>query len=365
MKIVTVLERVPIMLPMEGPMEQGARSMGEINYVTGDWIEEPTDDAFQEAALAVEKKGANGMKIPQILKDNTDAEIMIGTFCPFSEAIMKKSKNLRIIGVARGGVENVDLEAATQNGIAVFNAAGRNANAVSDFTVGMILSEIRNIAKCHHQIKEGVAKLRFPNSDFTPDMKGKTLGLVGFGNIGRLVAKKMAGFEVNILTYDPFLTQETLEGTNVTLVEKEVLFRESDIVSIHARLTKDTMNLVGEEEISLMKPHSYFVNTARAGLVDYQALYAALAAKKIAGAALDVYDVEPLPADSPWMQLDNVTLTSHLGGATYDAQANSPLIVYEKIKSFIKDGDTRHILNKKVLEDERLKKWADEMKAKM
>ena len=127
---------------------------------------------------------------------------------------MKKSKNLRIIGVARGGVENVDLEAATQNGIAVFNAAGRNANAVSDFTVGMIFSEIRNIAKCHHQIKEGVAKLRFPNSDFTPDMKGKTLGLVGFGNIGRLVAKKMAGFEVNILTYDPFLTQEALEGTN-------------------------------------------------------------------------------------------------------------------------------------------------------
>lgn len=359
MKITTVLEQVPVMLPMADSMERGARSIGDVDWKMGDWLQQQTEECFSASVLEIERKGPNAFAVPAVLDENTDSQIMVGTFCPFSAELFEKCPDLHIVGIARGGMENVDLEAATEHGIAVFNAAGRNANAVSDFAVGMMLSEVRNISRCHHMMMQGQETFEFPNSKFIPDLEGKTVGLVGFGNIGRLVARKLSGFDVRVIAYDPFLTQQALEGTGVQLVDKDTLFQQSDIVSIHARLSEQTYQLVGKHEIGLMKPHAYLINTARAGLVDYDALYDALANQKIAGAALDVFYEEPLPKDSRWTKLDNVTMTMHMAGATYDAQANSPKIVFRKIEEFLYHDVTRNVVNQKVLQDERLKGWLE------
>ena len=336
------------MQEMGDTIVEAAKRLGADEIISGDWIE-GNEDEFSNKVLKLEKEGPNSFEIPQCIMDNLDAEVLIGAFCPFSADMMDKMPNLKAIVICRGGIENVDLSAATKHGIKVVNAAGRNANAVSDFTVGMILSCVRDIAQSNYNIRTGNADAPLANSDSIPDMEGKTVGLVGFGHIGSLVARKLSGFDVKVVTYDPFINPAVLEGTGVSTVEKDELFKISDIVSMHARLSKDTFHMVGEHEIGLMKSSAYFINTARAGLVDYDALYQALHDHKIAAAALDVFYEEPLPADSPWIGLDNVVLTGHLGGVTRDAQRKSPLIAAEKILQFEKDGNPRLLMNPEVI----------------
>lgn len=348
MKAVCVLAGVPVMQEMSETIVEAAKLLGADEIVCGDWLEGRTDE-FSNLVLKLEKEGPGSFDIPTVIKENLDAEILIGAFCPFSRAMMDAMPNLTTICICRGGIENVDLDAATAHGIKVFNAAGRNANAVSDFTIGSMLACVRNIAQSNHNIRVGKAEAPLANADNTPDMEGKTVGLVGFGHIGSLVAKKLSGFDVKVITYDPFIPAEALEGTGVTLVEKDELFKTADIVSMHARLSEDTFHMVGEHELSLMKPTSYFINTARAGLVDYDALYSALSEGKIAAAALDVFYEEPVPADSPWLKLDNVVLTGHLGGVTADAQRKSPLIAAKKALSFEESGNVRLLMNPAVV----------------
>ena len=344
MKAVCMLAGVPVMQEMAETIVEAAHLLGADEVVSGDWLEGRTDE-FSNLVLKLEKEGPNSFEIPQVIQDNLDAEVLIGAFCPFSAEMMDKMPNLKVICICRGGIENVDLDAATAHGIKVFNAAGRNANAVSDFTVGMMLACVRNIAQSNYNIRTANADAPLANADNTPDMEGKTVGLVGFGHIGSLVAKKLSGFDVKVVTYDPFISADALEGTGVALVEKDELFRTADIVSMHARLSEDTFHLIGEHELSLMKPTAYFVNTARAGLVDYDALYAALRDGRIAAAALDVFYEEPVPADSPWLELNNVVLTGHLGGVTADAQRKSPLIAARKVLSFKESGNVCLLMN--------------------
>ena len=195
------------------------------------------------------------------------------------------------------------------------------------------------------------------NSDSIPELHGKTIGLVGFGHIGRLVAKKLSGFEVDIVVYDPYTPAEAIEALGAKKVELEDLLRNSDFISVHARLTAENKKMIGEKEIALMKPTAYFINTGRAGLIDQDALAAALEQKRIMGAALDVFTTEPIPADSPFMTLDNVTLTTHIAGTTTDALTNSPYLLLEDVAKFLNLGDARFIVNRAVLEDEGFKAW--------
>lgn len=313
---------------------------------------------LQNRRLEVEKFGPEIEVVDQLILDSgSDVEMLAGLFVPISSKVMAAMPKLRIAGVARAGLENVNLAEATKRGVLVFNIEGRNAEAVSDFTVGLMLSECRNIGRAHNSIKNGQWRKTFSNSSWVPELKGKNIGLVGFGYIGRLVAQKLSGFGVNTLVFDPFLTEEAVQGTGVTLVSKEELFKQSDFISMHARMSEATKNMVGEAELNLMKPTAYLINTARAGLVDQQALIKALKENKIAGAGLDVFTTEPIEQESEFLELDNVTLTTHIAGTTREALTRSPELLFEDINKFLTGQKPRFIKNPEVLENPEFKSW--------
>ena len=323
----------------------------------GDW--EANWDLLQKRRLEVEKKGPELETVSElILKEGRDAEMVMGLFVPISSKVFDAMPKLRIAGVSRAGVENVNVAEATKRGILVFNVEGRNAEAVSDFAVGMMIAECRNIARAHYAIKNGQWRKTFVNSDWVPQLGEKVVGIIGFGYIGRLVAKKLSGFGVETLVFDPFVDAETAKEAGVKLVDKETLFKEADFVTVHARLSEDSKHMVGKKELALMKPTSYLVNTARAGLVDSAALLEALRGKKIAGAALDVFENEPLEAGSEFLQLDNVTLTTHIAGTTREALSGSPGLLMDDIKKFLQNGKPRFIKNPEVLQNPEFAAWA-------
>lgn len=332
-----------------------------------DVVIEPWTPVDQEQRSLIqrtlEKEGGNAYPPPQVFADNPDAEIIIGKFGPFGSNCMDVTKNAKIYGVMRAGMENVDVAAATARGIAVVNATGRNANAVSDYAIGMMLAECRDIARAYHNVKMGGWKAAFPNEGLMPDMFEKTVGIIGFGFIGRLVAEKLSGFHVNILVFDPFVSKDVEDQYNVKLVDLNTLFAESDFVTVHARLTEQSAKLIGKEQFDLMKPTAYFINTARAGLVDYDALAQALKDRKLMGAALDVFYEEPIAKDSPFLSLDNVTITPHLAGRTKDGAENSPRILTDRIISLIKGEGTVGVVNKEVLDTPEFKVWQAKAKA--
>lgn len=328
---------------------------------SGDW--EKNWDSLQFRRLEVEK---NGPEIepcdPLILEYGSEADILMGLFVPISKAVMEAMPNLRIAGVSRAGIENVNIEEATKRGILVFNVKGRNAHAVSDFTVGMMLAETRNIARAFHSIKNNGWRKSFSNSNCVPEMHGKTIGIIGFGYIGQLVAKKLSSFDVDIIVFDPYMEEVDINRLGAKKVSLEELFRKSDIVSVHARLTDANRGMIKKSHIDSMKPTSYFINTGRSGLVDQSALAAALKEKRIQGAALDVFDTEPIAKDSPFLELDNVTLTTHIAGTTSEALSNSPFLLAEDIASFLKEKNAKFIVNKDVLENDAFQKWLNEVR---
>ncbi len=324
-------------------IEKGMQSLKEkdIEVSTVEWKLSGFEE-LQNINLLVERGGREDVAIPQNIMDAArDADIVITQFFPISKAFIDQCPNLKYIGVLRAGYENVNFEYAKEKGIKVFNTVGRNAHAVSDFAVGVMISEARNIARGHYGIKNGEWIRTYPNSDSIPDFTGKTVGLVGYGEIGRLVAKKLSGFDVNILVYDPYY-----KGDDINLVDLNTLMRESDFVSLHARLTAENEHMIGAAELGLMKQTAYLINTSRSGLVDEEALYDVLKDGKIAGAALDVFDVEPPPADYPLVTLPNVTLTPHMAGGSKDAFLNTPKLLCAGLIDHFDGKFTRFLLNK-------------------
>lgn len=315
-----------------------------IDVIVREWEHENLE-MLQKDNLLVEQNGPGAVDLPEELtRDIEDYDILIVQFTPVSKKIIDKAKNLKIVGVLRGGVENVACSYAAEKEISVLNTPGRNARAVAEFAMGMILSEVRNIARSHAALKNGVWRKKFPNSGSIPELHGKTAGIVGFGAIGRLVAGYLKAFGCNVIAYDPFF-KGNFEG--VKLVNFDYLLKNSDIITVHARLTVDTYHLIGEKEINLMKSNAIFVNTARSGLVDEKSLKKALKEEKIKGAALDVFDVEPLKQDDILLKLDNVTITPHAAGSTRDAFTNSPRLMREILIRVINKDDNLPIVNGK------------------
>ena len=343
---------------MYAAARENARRIGNFDIVEGQWYE-PEMGNLTSTIRRLEVEGPNHMPVPRDFVSNPDTEILVGSFCPFSGAGMDAIPSLKLIGVIRAGLENIDVEAATKRGILVVNATGRNANAVSDFTIGLMLAEARNIARSHYAIMTGGYREAFPNRAFTPDMYGKTVGLFGFGYIGKLVAEKLSGFKMRVLAHDPYVRQEDVDQYGVTLVDKETLFKEADFLSINARLTDETYHIVGAKEIGLMKKTAVFINTARSGLVDYDALAEALIERRIAGAGLDVFDDEPIPQDSPYLKMDNVTLTAHLAGSTLDATLRSPELLIERVANAIKGESMDGVVNREVMVSPAFKEWLE------
>lgn len=294
-----------------------------------------SEEEFWYLRSQVEKLGPGAGKPPEELNEAVeDVDVIVTHHTPVSEKLINAS-NASYIGVCRGGVENVDVKAAAKKGIKVMRTMGRNAEAVSDFTIALMLAQLRNVAKGHEALIKGEWKKKYANSGFMGDMAGKTVGLIGFGYIGKLVAKKLSGFDVNLIVYDPFINEDVLKEYNAKVASLEELCSQSDIISIHARLSQETKGLIGKKEISSMKSTAYLVNTARAGLIDEAALMDALENHKIGGAALDVFWTEPLQEDHPLHKMDNVTITPHLAGATNDTFNKTPYLLLRELKKYL------------------------------
>lgn len=312
---------------------------------TVDW----THDSFEELQrinLLVETQGSEAYDVPEyIMEAVKEADIIITQFCPISQKVIAACPNLKIIGVLRAGYENINTAYASSKEVLVYNTPGRNATAVADFTVGMLIGECRNIAKSHRNLKDGHWVRDYANAAVVPDLSGKTVGIIGLGQIGQKVAQRLHGFEMNILGYDPYVSELPSYIKSVSLRQ---LAETSDFITVHTRLGKETERMINAEFLRKVKPSAYFINTARSGLVDEKALYDALLSKRLIGAALDVFDVEPPPKDYPLLTLDNVTVTPHLAGGTVDAFVNSPVLLAAQMIQYL-DGDrsSRFIVNKK------------------
>ena len=267
--------------------------------------------------------------------------------CPVPGKLIEKGKKLRAILVNRGGLENIDVETATKLNIPVFNNPAHNANAVAEFTVGLIISETRNIARSHNALLNGEWIENYANSGRVWELRGKKIGIIGFSSIGRLVAKYLSVFGCKILVNDIFINKEDelLKSLNIDVVDLPTLMKESDIITLHAR---SESVIVTEEMLNLMKPTAFFVNTARAHMVDYNALYKVLKDKKIMGAAIEVHPCEPLPKDYPFLKLDNVTLTSHRGGDTVNSYSDSPEMLVKDYALYLKGERPRFYVNREL-----------------
>ena len=309
-------------------MEKGLKLFKENGHtlVVREWHHKDIE-ALQYDNLIIEQKGANAIELPNdLISDVENYDLIIVQFAPIGKEVIKKANKLKYIGVLRGGIENVDIDEAKNRGIEVLNTAGRNARAVAEFTVGMILSEIRNIARAHSSLKNGIFRKDFPNSSSIPELLNKKIGIVGFGAVGQLVYKFLSSFGCQFIIYEPYLKELPV---NEKKVELEELLKESDIVTIHMRLTDKTYHMIDDKELRLMKKEAYLINTARSGLVNQSSVVNALKENRLMGAAIDVFDNEPIPKDDPILKLDNLTITTHLAGSTKDAFTNTPILFTE------------------------------------
>lgn len=304
-------------------------------------------EAITNRMHLLETDGINAAPTSRNLLDNIeDADILVLHVASVNKKILDRAKKLKLVACLRGGLENIDQQELSKRGITLIHASWRSANAVADFAVGMMIAENKNIARGHHSLFSGQWSKDFLNNDYIRDMNKCTIGLLGFGNIGRRVAERLKGFGSKVIAYDPFINNDMISKTGVEPVSKTDLFKKSDFVSIHLRQSKQTMDFVTADDIALMKPQSYLINTARSGILNTNDLIKALEKRQIGGAALDVFDEEPLPSDSPLLKLSNVTLTPHIAGFSSDTVSNSvEICLNDLIKYFKKEKMENVVLN--------------------
>ncbi|GAA1722519.1 hypothetical protein GCM10009765_83080 [Fodinicola feengrottensis] len=291
-----------------------------------------------ESQQLMEKGGAGAVSAPaELLAAVAGAEVLCVHFAPVSAPVLAASEALKLVAVARTGLENVDIPAATAGGIGVVPVFGRNASAVAELQIGLMLSEARNIARADASVKAGEWRKEFPGARI--EIGGRTVGMLGFGQVGRRFAEKLAGFAPRLIAYDPYVADEVLSASGVErAASADQVFSESDFVVVQLRHGPETDRMIDAKHFALMKPEAYFINVSRSRVVDTEALYDVLSTGRISGAGLDVFDHEPLPADSPWRALDNVTFTTHFGGDTIDTNRTSVRLVAAAVQEFLATG---------------------------
>jgi D-3-phosphoglycerate dehydrogenase / 2-oxoglutarate reductase len=246
-------------------------------------------------------------------------------------AVLSAASTLKVVASCRGDPTNVDLDAAAAHGVIVLCTPGRNARSVADYTLGLLLNHVRRIGRAEAHLRERgwLVDGDLPYCHFRgPELDGRTMGLVGLGAIGRLVAARARGFGMSVFAFDPFVTDGQ---PGVELVSLDELLARSDVVSLHCPLTPQTRGLIGHRELGLMRSDAILVNTARAAIVDEAALLAALRSRSIGGAALDVFWEEPLAPDHAIRDLDNVTITPHVAGASDDVKRHHARMVLDDL----------------------------------
>jgi len=295
-----------------------------------------------------------GDSILPVIKDgNYDIVIVEGD--EIREEVIEGS-DLKLIGSVRGNPNNISIPAATAKKIPVISVPGRNTNAVAELTIALILAQARNIISAERLLKSDFFVDDFKDfgkmySDLIGfELKGRTLGIIGLGQIGFEVAKLLQVFGVQILITDPYAEDARIKEVRGTVVELDELLKQSDIVSVHCAPTEETRGMIGAREFGLMKKTAIFINTARASITDEYALLDALKTGTIAGAGLDVFSMEPVDSDNEFLELDNVTTMPHMGSNTKETIHRQSTAIVSNIKAFLKGEKLTHILNPEVFE---------------
>lgn len=256
--------------------------------------------------------------------------------------VMEAAPNLKVVGRAGVGIDNVDVEAASARGIAVYNAPGGNTIAAAEMTMALILSLIRKIPEAERSMRAGEwNRAAFQGTQ----LRGRSLGLIGAGRIGGEVARRCRAFDMDCIVYDPYLTQDRADELGVLLVELNTVLEDADVISIHVPLNSETRGLIDGDALARMKNGTVVINASRGGVIDETELAQALFEGEIAGAALDVYEDEPLPSDSPLRDAPNLVLTPHLAGSTVEAQVEVAREVGAHIMRNLGDGDASGAVN--------------------
>lgn len=266
------------------------------------------------------------------------------------DEVFENTDKLRFIGICRGSVNNVDIDAATKHGVMVVNTPARNAISVAELTIGLVLSLARHIPAAHSMVQSG--KWLDPVGPYISlrgvELAGKVAGIIGFGAIGSEVAKRLRAFNMQVLVYDPYVNPEKIAQVGARQADLDGLMKESDFVTIHCSLSPETKGLIGADRIGLMKPTACLINTAGWEVVDEKTLLNALEQRRIAGAAFDTYQTHPLSPQSPFLKLDNVVLTPHIGGATDGTVARYSQMMVEDIERFIDGKRPKNLVNLEV-----------------
>ena len=263
------------------------------------------------------------------------------------EDMFERAQDLEFVGICRGATNHVEVEAATRHGVAVVNTPGRNAQAVAEHVLGLMLSLARNIPKAHVYVTDG--SWRNPAEPYLGlrgiELSGRTLGIVGLGAIGRRLASFSSGIGMTVLANDPFVDSAP---SGVRLTDLEALLSESDFVALVAPTNEETAGLIDAERLREMKQGAYLINTSGIDLVDQDALVESLSERRIAGAALDVFESHPISPDSPLLGMDNVVLTPHIGGATQETVERHSAAMVDDIERFLSGRRPVNLVNPEV-----------------
>jgi len=283
-----------------------------------------------------------GLKPEEIIAIIGDYEaLVVRSQTQVSAEVIEAGKKLQVIGRAGVGVDNIDVGEATRRGILVVNAPSGNTVSAAEHSIALMLSLARHIPQANASLKSCVWR----RSDFMgTEVRGKTLGIIGLGNVGSGVARRALGLEMKLIAYDPFISVDHARNLQVELVPLEQLLKESDVISLHMPLTKSTKGLIGAKELALVKPTVRIINTARGGLIDEEALVKAIKENRVAGAAIDVFIKEPC-TESILFENDKIIVTPHLGASTSEAQALAATEVAEQVTDIFKGQPARYAVN--------------------
>ncbi|MFX1483992.1 MAG: NAD(P)-dependent oxidoreductase [Promethearchaeota archaeon] len=328
--------------------------------ITAPLTEESLDELRSEGLdidykswLETGKLYLGGSLLPVIKSGKYDIVVVEGD--EIKEEVIEGS-SLKLIGAVRGDPNNISLSAATAKKIPVISVPGRNTNAVAELTLALILALARKITAAERLLQGDFLVDDFKdfgkmyNDLMGFELKGRTAGIIGLGQIGYAVAKRLQSFGVDILVTDPYVNMTRVRDVRGSVVELDELLMNSDIVTVHCVPTEETRGMLGTREFSLMKKTAIFINTARASIIDEGALKDALKSGIIAGAGLDVFSMEPVDSDNEFLELDNVTVMPHMGGNTKETILRQSAVIVSDIKAFLRGEELTHILNPEVLE---------------
>ena len=299
------------------------------------WPDEPMEHGY-----AIE--GMDGLKeymgsAEEVVRLADDAEILVTHLAPISRSILARLPHLKFVAVSRGGPVNIDMTAARERGVVIVNTPGRNASAVAEFTIGAILAETRNITRGHDALRRG----EYRGDLYRADMAGRelhemTVGVIGYGEVGHRVVKFLKAFGCRILVNDPYvqLSAEDLRD-GVTQASFDAILSQSDVVTLHPRVTPETKGMINEAALRRMKADATLVNTARGPLLDYDALNRVMSEGHLRGAMLETFAIEPVPPDWPLLKLPNVTLTPHIAGASVHTVRHAARLAAEEVRRYL------------------------------